>query len=203
MPLPMFRYDEELGKKDDEYKPGTRSKVWRQRRLSHIPPRRSIKRIALAVLAVIVLCYIFNKILREEEGDDEMPHSTKELLKPKSPSSQTTSTQPASPSATGPMERDFNGPIKFFDLASTLHAAGRMSGSSPYNQNVLFAAASLKSAAILLPIACEMAIQERNDVHFAFLGRDDISMDLLKSVNGVGKDCRIMFHGEWDIGMAL
>lgn len=59
----------------------------------------------------------------------------------------------------------------------------------------LFAAASLRSAAILLPIACEMAILDRSVVHFAFLGRDDISMDLLQSVNGVNKDCKIMFHG--------
>ena len=60
----------------------------------------------------------------------------------------------------------------------------------------LFAAASLKSASILLPIACEMANRERNYVHFAFMGRDDISMDILKSVNlGDAKECSIIIHG--------
>jgi hypothetical protein len=39
-----------------------------------------------------------------------------------------------------------------------------------------------------------MATRERNYVHFALMGRDDISMDILKSVNGV-KDCKIIFHG--------
>lgn len=53
----------------------------------------------------------------------------------------------------------------------------------------------MKSAATLLPIACEMAMRERNFVHFAFMGRDDISMDILKSVNGITKECKLIFHG--------
>ena len=53
----------------------------------------------------------------------------------------------------------------------------------------------MKSAAILLPIACDMAIRERNYVHFALIGRDDISMDILRSVNGITKECKIIFHG--------
>ncbi len=61
--------------------------------------------------------------------------------------------------------------------------------------NKLFAAASLKSAATLLPIACEMGIRERNYVHFAFMGRDEILMDALEAVNGIGPECKIMFHG--------
>jgi hypothetical protein len=39
-----------------------------------------------------------------------------------------------------------------------------------------------------------MAIRERNYVHFALMGRDDISMDILKSVNGLTKECKIIFH---------
>lgn len=39
-------------------------------------------------------------------------------------------------------------------------------------------------------------MRERNYVHFALMGRDDISMDILKSVNGVTKECKIMFHGK-------
>jgi hypothetical protein len=40
-----------------------------------------------------------------------------------------------------------------------------------------------------------MAIRERNYVHFVFMGRDDISMDVLRSVNGITADCKIIFHG--------
>lgn len=47
-----------------------------------------------------------------------------------------------------------------------------------------------------MPIACEMGAKGRNDVHFAFLGREDIPMDTLKSVNGITKECEVMFHGE-------
>lgn len=32
-------------------------------------------------------------------------------------------------------------------------------------------------------------------MHFALMGRDDIAMDILKSVNGITKECKIMFHG--------
>jgi hypothetical protein len=39
-----------------------------------------------------------------------------------------------------------------------------------------------------------MAIRERSYVHFALMGRDDISMDILKSVNGLTKECKIIFH---------
>jgi hypothetical protein len=40
-----------------------------------------------------------------------------------------------------------------------------------------------------------MALKERNQVHFALMGRDDISMDILKAVNGVEDGCKINFHG--------
>lgn len=89
---------------------------------------------------------------------------------------------------------DFNGPIKFYNLASTLHAVARTRGAELINHNVLFAAASLKSASIFLPIACDMSIYSRNFAHFVLLGRDDISRDILKSVNGITKECEIMFH---------
>ena len=36
---------------------------------------------------------------------------------------------------------------------------------------------------------------DRNDVHFALIGRDDIDMEILKSVNSIGKECKIMYHG--------
>ena len=67
------------------------------------------------------------------------------------------------------------------------------------NHYQLFAAASLKSASILLPIACEMSIRGTNTVHFALMGRDDISIDELKSVNGITNDCKIAYHGMYHV----
>jgi hypothetical protein len=90
----------------------------------------------------------------------------------------------------------FNGPIKFYDLASSLNAiAKNTKGGGLGTRHVLFAASNVKSAGILLPLACEMANFKRNDVHFAFMGRDDISLDLLKQVNGVKAGCDVWFHG--------
>jgi hypothetical protein len=36
-------------------------------------------------------------------------------------------------------------------------------------------------------------------VHFALMGRGDISMDILRAVNGISKDCKIIFHGKFSI----
>jgi hypothetical protein len=42
-------------------------------------------------------------------------------------------------------------------------------------------------------------MRERNFVHFALMGRDDISMEMLKSVNGVTNECKIIFHGMFSV----
>jgi hypothetical protein len=44
-----------------------------------------------------------------------------------------------------------------------------------------------------------MAARQRNYVHFALMGRDDISMDILKAVNGITKECKITYHGTYSI----
>ena len=89
----------------------------------------------------------------------------------------------------------FDGPIKFEALANSLFAISRTGGSRIFNKNVLFAASSLKSAGTLLPMACEMARWKRNDVHFAFMGREDLPMDVIKEVNGIPGHCGVWFHG--------
>jgi hypothetical protein len=42
-----------------------------------------------------------------------------------------------------------------------------------------------------------MAMQDRNYVHFALMGRDDIDMQVLKSVNRIGEECNIRYHGTY------
>lgn len=68
------------------------------------------------------------------------------------------------------------------------------------NKNVLFAASSLKSAAALLPIACQMGTELRSYVHFALMSRSEIGLNELRAVNGVDDSCHIIFHGSYPLG---
>ncbi|CAG8977978.1 hypothetical protein HYALB_00001859 [Hymenoscyphus albidus] len=209
----FFPGDEELGKKDDEYKPGMKSPlglriIWQQRRTpSHLRYRRTFKRLGLGLLALVALYYFFYNMPTDlgqprprphyhpVEDTTYLPTSVPDVTLPKEPGKKPPSLPNGSKNGPGKeVWHDFSGPIKFYKLASTLKSVSGTRGSQLLNRNVLFAAASLKSAATLLPIACEMALQERNFVHFVLMGRDDIEMDILKSVNGVTKSCKITFH---------
>ncbi|KAL1842068.1 hypothetical protein VTJ49DRAFT_6138 [Mycothermus thermophilus] len=89
----------------------------------------------------------------------------------------------------------YNGPVKFERLAESLEAIhGGTGPSASNNRNVLFAAASLRSAALLLPLACRMGGERRNNVHFALLGGSGAAMDDLRAVNGINEGCEIAFH---------
>lgn len=101
--------------------------------------------------------------------------------------------KPAEPSEAE--EHYHNGPIKFYMLAQSLHSAARLGGQHESNKNVLFAASNLKSASEIIPLACEMARWDRNDVHFAVMGRDDMDMSEIKKLNGAEEDCNVHWHG--------
>jgi hypothetical protein len=88
----------------------------------------------------------------------------------------------------------YNGPVKFYKLASTLQKISSTMGAHPHNRNVLFAASSLRSAANLIPMACTMARLERNFVHLVVFGRSVISMNDIKDLNGVDETCTVYFH---------
>ncbi|KAK4193760.1 hypothetical protein QBC35DRAFT_371239 [Podospora australis] len=90
--------------------------------------------------------------------------------------------------------RTFDGPILFRKLAATLQAISDTQGYQAVNKNVLFAAASLKSASVLLPMACEMGAELRSYVHFALLGGSEIGMEELRAVNGIDESCQVIFH---------
>ncbi len=89
----------------------------------------------------------------------------------------------------------YDGPIYFHDLKESLVAISVTGGTRLMTRNVMFAASSLESASTLLPMACEMGRLKRNVVHFSFMGRDNISMDMLREINGVDKSCGVMMHG--------
>lgn len=200
----LFAGDLELGKRNDDHKPGSVSQLglaWQHRHIPSTPHRRRVKRVACAVLGLIVLYYFFKNMPKDLETPRKRPSYMPDTTVRPSPPPPEVPDKQATGSTAEPKEtteaplHDFNGPIKFYELSVTLHEASDDMMTNEYDNNVLFSAASLKSAAILLPIACEMARQKRNHVHFALMGRDDIPLDILKSVNGISKDCDIFFHG--------
>lgn len=90
----------------------------------------------------------------------------------------------------------YNGPIVFPRLLTSLQAIQTTGGSSSANKNVLFAAASLKSASLLLPMACQMGSELRNYVHFALAGGSEIDISELRALNGIDDSCQVIFHGK-------
>ncbi|KAK4161282.1 hypothetical protein QBC43DRAFT_99623 [Cladorrhinum sp. PSN259] len=199
--------DEGLVKKDDDHRPGkvpsTRA-PWSA--APRAPPRKTLKRLAI-VLGLGIFIYFFIQNLPTDvpirdrrhptyrqppAGNAVMPGSMPQLKphrkpeRPKEPKPE--------PTTSSVTHGDHDGPIMFRKLAHTLQSISSTQGSSPVNKNVLFAAASLKSASLLLPMACDMGIEARNYVHFALMGGSDIDIKALRIVNGIDESCQIIFH---------
>ncbi|KAI1470681.1 uncharacterized protein F4812DRAFT_418612 [Daldinia caldariorum] len=202
----FFLSDEEMGKKDDDHKPfkngaGLRQPNWHPAR---VPPRRSLKRIAI-VLVVAAVIYLFIKNIPILGPNIQMRRpsytyldldSTHDAAAPRGPSYDRPKPPPARPHTRPPNtpERKYNGPVKFLGLAQTLQGIGATRGAMVINRNVLFATSSLKSAATLLPIACQMGTQLQNYVHFALMSRSDITLQDLREINGIDESCHIIYH---------
>ncbi|KAI1103118.1 hypothetical protein F4804DRAFT_244371 [Jackrogersella minutella] len=197
----FFLSDEELGKKDDDHKPvrngvGLRQPNWHPAR---VPPRRTLKRIAL-VLFVAAAVYLFIKNIPVLGPNARMrrPSYTYTDLSPHNPKRPAYERSPEAPS--NPLarpnapERIFNGPVRFLELAPSLHAISGTRGTMLNNRNILFASSSLKSATILLPIACQMGVELKSYVHFALMSRSDIDIRELRKVNGIDDSCQLIFH---------
>ena len=193
----MFAGDEELGKKDDDHRPGRDGllpSAWPARKAT---PRARGRSVLYGLLACIIIYLFIHNIPTDlgpitQRPDYRVPTrgglrpATLEDPTPKSPK----------PEIQSPADKHYyDGPIKFYKLATSLHAVARLIGHSGVNKNVLFAASNLKSAAEIIPIACEMARWERNDVHFAFMGRDDLPVEEIRLINGVTEECKINWHG--------
>ncbi|KAH9887185.1 hypothetical protein F4778DRAFT_797634 [Xylariomycetidae sp. FL2044] len=197
----VFLSDEEMGKKDDDHKTsknGTlRPPNWHPAR---VPPRRFLKRIGV-VMFVACMVYLFIRNIPVLGPDSRMrrpiypysefpPPLDKTNSYEHKPPSQAPGRSPLSRSP----ERNFNGPVKFYELATSLHAIAGTRGSMVNNRNVLFAASSLKSASTLLPMACQMGAELKNFVHFALMTRSEIELKELQEINGVDESCQIIFH---------
>jgi hypothetical protein len=215
MGLLPFTNGHALNKRDDDYKDGKGvngaiSSTWRAYKGSGpggIQRKRLWKRLAPVVIVIVVLLYLF--------GPSPSFQSNQEPTYDKPP----TESKPHGPTSGGgfwgtqPKERDrppphsnldsdeilhyHQGPIKYYKLATTLHGlAVSTAGQNDRNGNILFAAANAKSAALLLPLACEMARWRRAHVHFALMGRDDITFDELLEINGIDDHCDVYWHGK-------
>lgn len=191
--------DEELGKKDDDRRiPPARSRYLPQ--LSKFPrPRRLI-----AALFGLVLVYQFFKHMptdlrpaRERYDPRFTPHK-------KPPSPPLNPQSPVVPQIDIPSGSDtersenkaglYDGKIKLYELSSSLppnkHPENALSSA------VLFAGSNLHSITDMLPLACRMAREQRNYVHLVLFGKEEVSVEGIKQVNGIGEsDCPILWHG--------
>ena len=125
------------------------------------------------------------KVVPETVADDEEEDYVPPLPPP----------PPPPPGTSTPGTADYNGPLRFLELAATLRSISNTQGGYMYNKNVLFAAGSLKSIATLLPLACQMGTESRSFVHFAIMSKSDISLADAQKLNGIDTSCKIFFHG--------
>ena len=201
MPIPflgrIFTGDEELGKKYDDHRPakdGILPSKWPGRKAAPRARGRSL----LYGLLVCIAIYLFVHNIPTDLGPVIKRPDYKALAQGslQSPRSEEHITEPPRPEKLLPAEEHYyDGPFKFYKLATSLYGAARLIGHAGVNKNVLFAASDLKSAGDIIPIACEMARWERNVVHFVIMGRDDLAIDEIKLVNGLTEECKIIWHG--------
>lgn len=207
MPIPgrIFAGDEEQGKKNDDHRPvnGTIPMPgWSWTRWKATPRVR--RRRTIIAMALGLFLYFFIRNIPTDLGpisqklDARIPGKTftgiplgVEVV-PQSPSGQPPHGEDQLPSE----KPYYNGQIMFYKLGASLHGIAQTMGYRENNKNVLFAAAGLQSASRLIPVACEMSRWNRNVVHFAFMGREELSLDDIRIVNGVGADCNVFWHGE-------
>jgi len=193
----IFAGDEELGKKDDDHrraKDGLLPSVWPVRKAA---PRARGRSVLYGLLACIMIYLFVHNIPTDLGPASQRPNSRVPIQGSlQSPRLEQPTAKSPKPERQPPAEKYYyDGPITFYKLATSLHAVVRLIGHAGVNKNVLFAASNLKSAAEMIPIACEMARWERNNVHFAFLGRDDLAMEEIMLINGVTGECKINWHG--------
>lgn len=194
-----FAGDEELGKKNDDHRPvngAAASTSWSARKTT---PSFRKRRIIYCICALLFI-YVFVKNIPTDLGPSpRFAHGPNNDHGGKLPpvSSDPPSKKPRKPATPSEAEEHYHdGPIKFYLLASSLHSVARLGGQHEFNKNVLFAASNLKSASEVIPLACEMARWDRNDVHFAIMGRDDMEIQEIKKLNGAEEDCNIHWHGK-------
>ncbi|MCJ1399724.1 hypothetical protein MMC11_002926 [Xylographa trunciseda] len=200
MPLPgrIFAGDEELGKKNDDHRPANGTipipaLSWTRWKLA---PKVRKRRLIIGLMIGLVVYFFFKNIPTDlgpiaQRIDTRVPGQTFAGI----PLPRIPSRKPPHPDDESDSEkRYYDGTIKFYSLGASLTGIARTMGYRERNKNVLFAAASLQSVSRLIPVACEMSRWNRNTVHFALMGRDDLPLRDIQILNGVGPDCSIYWH---------
>ncbi|KAM3076238.1 hypothetical protein ACMFMG_006255 [Clarireedia jacksonii] len=150
MPLPprLFHGDVELGKRDDDHKPGSKTPLgmaWKHRNTPHVR-NRAVKKVIIGLLVGIGLYYFYKNMPTDlsnprprprydRPGESPAQAAAKASLPQLNPTRQSSSNEIESEELTG---HNFNGPIKFYQLASTLQAMSTaVKGYDPINNNVV------------------------------------------------------------------
>ena len=222
MPLPtLFGDDEELGKKDDDYRTGHDDVVLSD--VFQLPtwkagPRTRRRRAqvlgGVAVLLILVLLWARSGHSSNDHHPRPKPRTRQpppvidldDLHPAARPNTQTMPPPPRNrrPPKGPPPEpevRDgrelqyYNGPLTWHALPQSLRGANRGMTGRLQGRNVLFAAANLQSLGRLAPMACEMARWHRSVVHIAVMGRHDMKISELKEINGIDESCEVLWHG--------
>lgn len=183
------RDDEEMAKKDDDHKLPRRGPAsWAAAR----PPRPArLVRLVAFLAAAVAAALLLLRVAGLDRGSDPRPSGRGRPLpdlsstapdyappprqwrpsKPPAPKIDAKTDRAGAQEARADQRRNYNGPVKLPKLVDSLQLVSAVGMGFFSNRNVLFAAASLQSAATLLPMACLMASEGHNRVHFAFSGR--------------------------------
>lgn len=193
----IFAGDEELGKKDDDHKLKRNHALpltWNFRR-SMLAFRK--RRLFYGLVFLIVL-YLFFQNAPRGLGFHSQRKGSWLSGENREPNYEEAPTGPPPRPRVSPKaaEHYYEGRIKFYNLAVSLHGIMGLGRHNRLNRNVLFAASDLRSASDIIPMACAMADQRRNNVHFALMGRDDLSLSDIKDLNGITDEhCTVSWHG--------
>ena len=197
--------EDTTGKRDDDRKPAHGGPLLSPWFFRSGPARFRRRRMLLFITAVLAL-YLFiknipadvrnsqNSLLQSRYGFNDLGSTPPPVPPQHQPSALP---QELNSQSNEVAKHYYNAPIKFQKLAASLQKIAGTMGHRVANHNVLFAAASLESASLLLPIACEMARWRRNKVHFAFTGRDEIPMHMLLEMNSIQPECQVFWHGTY------
>ncbi|KAL5414098.1 hypothetical protein PMIN06_003957 [Paraphaeosphaeria minitans] len=199
----MLPGDEELGKKDDDHKPGAaRMPKWTPR---STPLRWRRRRILLAIVG-LCMAYLLVKNMPSSGGWTDQITTAEYASAPpgrfnyaheQAANEEPTGPPPGyrAPRAGEPAPHTFDGQFRFYRLAASLHGASHTYGYRAVNRNIVFPISSLHSASTMLPMICEMARWSRNYVHAAFMGREDIDVAQILEINGIDQiKCPAIWH---------
>lgn len=210
--------DDQMGKKDDDRKRSgsTASASWAPARIA--PPRRTARRLAVVIVFFAIAYLIFDLFRPATEFRDFVPNYPTydgpglsshfdRVWPPSTPAHSKQhhkveeAVEPAAGGHHSGASREARTSLNLPALPLTLEDIAKTVEDGKENKNVLFVSSSLRSAAALLPLACEMGRLQRNYVHYAVMSRSEMPVQQLRKINGLDDSCRIIFHGTKRHGM--